>query len=383
MIGSLLRSLPSDPAYRRNLLSVYAVLAVMNVGAWAWALIAFAGQPVLIGVAVIVYGLGLRHAVDADHIAAIDNVTRKMLLDGRRSAAIGFWFALGHSAVVVIATAAAVGVAGRLNALQGLRQIGGLLSTAVSGVFLLIVAALNICILMAIVRTLRRVRSGHAVEAAEFDALFAGNGLLARIFRPLFRWISRPWHKAPLGFLFGLSFDTASEVALFGISATQVAQGGTFGSALVYPALFAAGMSLLDTTDGVMMVGAYNWAVSDPLRKLYYNLVITLMSIIVALFIGVFQLSTLAVKLFSLSGPLAAATGALNENFANLGIAIIGMFVFAWLLSIAAFKAVGRPDGPVLISKGGVQGGLRPRIPSHSILQSADLPTERRSLTLK
>ncbi|MDH7972834.1 HoxN/HupN/NixA family nickel/cobalt transporter [Sphingomonas sp. AR_OL41] len=342
MIQSLRNVLAADRAFRQNLVIVSGVIAAMNVGAWLWAFIAFAGQPVLIGVGVVVYGLGLRHAVDADHIAAIDNVTRKLLQDGRRSASIGLWFALGHSTVILLATAGAVAAAGSLNHLQAFRAIGGIVSTAVSGLFLLLVAAMNICILLAIIRTVRRVRAGHAVEAGELDTLFAGNGLLSRLARPLFRCVSRPWHMALLGFLFGLSFDTASEVALFGISATQVAHGVSFGSALVYPALFAAGMSLLDTTDGVMMVGAYHWAVADPLRKLYYNMTITLLSIAVALFIGIIELSGLAVRWFGLTGTIARGAATLINNLDYLGIAIVAVFALAWMTSVIAFRLVGR-----------------------------------------
>lgn len=342
MIRSLLGALPADPAFRQNLILVYGLLAAMNVGAWCWALVAFAGHPVLIGVGIVVYGLGLRHAVDADHIAAIDNITRKLLQDGRRSASIGLWFALGHSAVILLATAAVVAAAGTLGRLQGFREIGGIVGTAVSGSFLLLVAAMNVCILLAIIRTVRRVRAGHKIEEAELNTLFAGNGLLSRLFRPLFRSVSRPWHMALLGFLFGLSFDTASEVALFSISATQAAHGVSFGSALVYPALFAAGMSLLDTTDGVLMVGAYHWAVADPLRKLYYNLTITTMSIAVAVFIGVVELCSLAVRLFGLAGSFASNTAQLNDNLSYFGIAIVAVFAMAWATSMLMFKFIGR-----------------------------------------
>lgn len=208
----------TDPAYRRELIAVYTLLTVLKVGAWLWALLMFRGQPVLLGIAVVVYGLGLRHAVDADHIAAIGNVTRKLFQEGRWSASIGFWFALGHSSVILLATAAVVLAAGRLGRFQAVREIGETLSMAVSGVFLLLIAAMNICILLAIIRTVRRVRAGEIVKPAELTVLFAGNGLLARLFRPLFRWITHSWHMAPLGFLFGLSFDTASEIVLFGIA---------------------------------------------------------------------------------------------------------------------------------------------------------------------
>lgn len=342
MIRSLLRVLPADSDYRRNLLAVYASLAVLNVGAWLWAIVAFRGQPVLLGVGAMVYGLGLRHALDADHIAAIDNVTRKLLQDGRPSASIGFWFALGHSSVVLLATAAVVLAAGSLAGLHAFGEVGGIVSTAVSGLFLLLVAAMNICIFLAIIRTIRRVRAGHAVAATELDTLFVGNGILSRIVRPLFRCVSRPWHMAPLGFLFGLSFETASEVALFGISATQAAHGASLGSALAYPALFAAGMSLLDTTDGVMMIGAYHWAVADPLRKLYYNMTITLLSIAVALLIGLFQISALAVRWFDIQGVLATMTMGLTGRLDHLGVAIVGVFALAWVSSVFLFRTVAR-----------------------------------------
>lgn len=340
MVGASTRS--ADALFRRNLLGVYVLLVVINAGAWGWALLAFRGQPVLLGVGAVVYGLGLRHAVDADHIAAIDNVTRKLLQRGTRSTAIGLWFALGHSSVILIATATVVAAAGALSRLQAYRQLGGVLSTSVSGLFLLLVGVMNLCILAATVRTLRRLRGGHAVDQAELDVLFAGSGLLSRIFRPLFRCVSRPWHMMPLGFLFGLSFDTATEVSLFSISATQVAHGVSFGTTLVYPLLFAAGMSLLDTTDGILMIGAYRWAVTDPLRKLRYNMTITLMSIGIALFIGALQISTLGVRWLGLTGPIAGTVNMLADNLDYLGVAIIGVFVLAWIISATSFRLVGR-----------------------------------------
>lgn len=337
----MLKSLAADSQFRHRIWSVYALLAVMNVAAWLWAVTAFAGQPVRLGIAVVVYGLGLRHAVDADHIAAIDNVTRKFLQDGRRSASIGFWFALGHSAVIFLATAALVAAAGRLNHFMAFREIGGDVSASVSGVFLILVAAMNFCIFLTIVRTIRRARAGNAVEPAELDILFTGNGLFARIFRPLFGLISQPWHMGLLGLVFGLSFDTASEVALFGVSATQTSHGVAFGEALVYPTLFAAGMSLLDTTDGVMMVGAYDWAVADPLRKLYYNMAITLASIFVALFVGGVQLGALIVRWFGFGGVFARAAVELTADLNHLGIAIIAVFAIAWAASGLIWRFVG------------------------------------------
>jgi nickel/cobalt transporter (NiCoT) family protein len=342
MIRRLLLLLPAEKEFRRSLAVVYGVLAVLNLGAWAWALSMFWDRPALMGVAVLVYGLGLRHAVDADHIAAIDNVTRKLLQERQQAVAVGFWFAIGHSTVVILVTTAVIAAASNLKAFEAYREAGGTLSTIVSAVFLLIVAAMNFMILSTIVRAIGRVRQGEIVDDGALDLMFAGRGPLSRLFRPLFRCVSRAWHMAPLGFLFGLSFDTATEVTLFGLSATQAGQGVPLHAALVFPLLFAAGMSLLDTTDGVMMVGAYRWAFVKPLRKLYYNMTITLMSIAVALFIGGVEIGALAVRRFELRGFLADWALALNENFNALGFALIGVFAGAWALSFVLFRTVER-----------------------------------------
>ncbi|WP_404334721.1 HoxN/HupN/NixA family nickel/cobalt transporter [Sphingomonas sp. MMS12-HWE2-04] len=342
MIARLLALLPADPGFRRNLAFVYAVLAVLNLGGWAWALALFHGKPALLGVALLIYGLGLRHAVDADHIAAIDNVTRKLLQERQQPVAVGFWFAIGHSAVVILVTVAVIGAAANLQGFEAFRDAGGTFSTCVSALFLLVVAGMNLMILLTILRTLRRVRAGEAIDDGALDLMFAGRGPLSRLFRPLFGYIGRAWHMAPLGFLFGLSFDTATEVTLFGLSVTQAGQGVPIEAALVFPVLFAAGMSLLDTTDGVMMVGAYRWAFVKPLRKLYYNMTITLMSIAVALFIGGVEIAALAVRRLGLEGPAARWAVALNDNFNALGFAIIGVFAAAWALSFLLFRAVER-----------------------------------------
>lgn len=342
MIGRLVSLLPVDTTFRRNLAFVYSALAVLNVGGWAWALLLFNDRPAMLGVAVLVYGLGLRHAVDADHIAAIDNVTRKLMQERQQPVAVGFWFAIGHSAVVILVTAVVIAAASNLEAFETFREAGGTLSTCISGLFLLVVAAMNLMILITILRTMRRVRAGERIDDGALDLMFAGRGPLSRLFRPLFRLIGRSWHMAPLGFLFGLGFDTATEVTLFGLSATQAGQGVPIQAALVFPVLFAAGMSLLDTTDGVLMVGAYRWAFVRPLRKLYYNMTITLMSIAVALFIGGVEIAALAVRRLGLEGPIARGAMALNENFNALGFAIIGVFAAAWGTSFLIFRFIER-----------------------------------------
>lgn len=342
MIARLAALLPADTAFRRNLAIVYAALAVLNLGGWTWALLLFHDRPAMLGVAVLVYGLGLRHAVDADHIAAIDNVTRKLMQDRQQPVAVGFWFAIGHSAVVILVTSVVIAAASNLEAFEAFREAGGTLSTCISGLFLLVVAAMNLMILFTILRTIGRVRAGERIDDGAFDLMFAGRGPLSRLFRPLFRLIGRSWHMAPLGFLFGLGFDTATEVTLFGLSATQAGQGVPIEAALVFPVLFAAGMSLLDTTDGVLMVGAYRWAFVRPLRKLYYNMTITLMSIAVALFIGGVEIAALAVRRLGLEGPIARGAMALNENFNALGFAIIGVFAAAWGTSFLIFRFIER-----------------------------------------
>ena len=239
---------------RAPLIGIYTLLVIGNAAVWAWAFIVFQDQPLYLGTALLAYSFGLRHAVDADHIAAIDNVTRKLMQDGKRPVSVGFFFAMGHSTVVILA---AIGVAATTTLLSAhfdaFKSVGGIIGTAVSASFLFVIAAANVVILRSVWRTYRLVRNGGAYVDADFDLLLNNRGLLARLFRPLFRLVSSSWHMFPLGFLFGLGFDTATEVALLGISATQAAKGISIWSIMVFPALFAAGMSLIDTTDGVLM----------------------------------------------------------------------------------------------------------------------------------
>ena len=323
---------------RARLVAVYALLACLNVGAWLWAFVAFGDNPTMLGVALVVYGLGLRHAVDADHIAAIDNVTRKLMQDRRRPVAVGFFFALGHSTVVVAAAAAVAVAATLLGTFDTIKSVGGVIGTGVSALFLLAIAAMNLLIFGSLYRSYRRVRSGGSYVEEDFDLLLNDRGLLARLFRPLFRMVSRSWHMFPLGFLFGLGFDTATEVATFGVSAAQAAKGVPVVAIMVFPVLFAAGMSLVDTTDGVMMLGAYDWALVKPMRKLYYNMTITLVSVIAAMLIGGIEALGLIGDQLDLKGAFWDGVGSLNDNFNALGFAIIGLFVVAWVVSYAIYK---------------------------------------------
>ncbi len=329
----------STPDLKARLIAVAVLLAVLNGGAWLWALVAFGDKPALLGVALLIYGLGLRHAVDADHIAAIDNVTRKLMQSGRRPVSVGFFFAMGHSTVVVIAAAAVACAATLLDGFAAFQGVSGMIGTAVSALFLLAIAAMNVAIFAGLYRSYRRVRAGGAYVEEDLDLLLNSRGLLARLFRPLFRLVTRSWHMFPLGFLFGLGFDTATEVAVFGVSAAQAAKGVSIGAIMVFPVLFAAGMSLVDTADGVVMLGAYEWAFVKPMRKLYYNMTITLVSVVVAVLIGGIEALGLIGDRLELKGGFWDAVGSLNDNFNTLGFAIIGIFVLAWLLSYLVYRA--------------------------------------------
>ncbi len=327
---------------RRPLIGIYGLLIAANLAAWAWAALVFRHQPLFLGTALLAYGFGLRHAVDADHLAAIDNVTRKLLQEGKRPVSVGFFFAMGHSAVVVLAAAGVAVTASVLSArFEQFKSVGSIVSTTVSALFLFVIASANLIILRAVWRTYRHIRNGGRYVDEDFDILLNSRGVLARLFRPLFRLVTTSWHMFPLGFLFGLGFDTATEVALLGMSATQAAKGVSIWSIMVFPALFAAGMSLVDTTDGVLMLGAYNWAFVKPMRKLYYNLTITLVSVVVAFLIGGIEALGLAGRQFGLSGRFWIAIGALNENFNELGFLIIGIFIAAWIGSLLLYRYKG------------------------------------------
>ncbi|MDR5884146.1 HoxN/HupN/NixA family nickel/cobalt transporter [Caballeronia sp. LZ032] len=323
---------------RGRVIGLYALLAVFNIGAWIWAYVAFRGYPLLMGTSLLAYTLGLRHAVDADHIAAIDNVTRKLMQAGRRPVTVGLFFSLGHSTIVVLAS---VGIAATALALQsrmdGFKEIGGLIGTLVSTFFLFAIALMNLIILRSVIDAFRRVRRGEPYSDENLDLLLANRGLLARIFRPVFRLVTKSWHMYPLGFLFGLGFDTATEIGLLGISAAGASQGLPIWSILVFPALFTAGMTLIDTTDSILMLGAYGWAFVRPVRKLYYNITITLISVVVALAVGSIEGLGLIADKLHLSGAFWNWVGELNENFGLLGYAVIGIFVVSWIVSAVIY----------------------------------------------
>jgi high-affinity nickel-transport protein len=326
---------------RGKVIAVYGLLFIVNAAAWLWALAAFHNYPVLLGTAALAYSFGLRHAFDADHIAAIDNVTRKLMQEGRRPVGVGLFFSLGHSTIVVALT---VAIAIATTALQGrfeaFKSFGGVVGTLVSALFLFAIAIANIIVLISVWRTFQTVKKGGRFVEEDLDLMLANRGLLGRLFRRFFRLVERSWHMYPLGVLFGLGFDTATEVGLLGISATQASQGLSIWSILVFPALFTAGMTLIDTTDSILMLGAYGWAFIKPIRKLYYNLTITAVSVIVALIVGGLETLNLIGDQLGLSdgGGFWGAIGALNDNFGMLGYVIVGVFVAAWAISYVVYR---------------------------------------------
>ena len=246
---------------RGKVIAVYVLLFIFNVAAWLWSVAAFHNYPVLLGAAALAYSFGLRHAFDADHIAAIDNVTRKLMQKGRRPVGVGLFFSLGHSTIVVALTIAiAIATTTLQDRFDAFKSFGGVVGTLVSAMFLFAIAVANVIVLASVWRTFQTVKRGGRLFEEDLDLALANRGLLGRLFRRFFRLIERSWQMFPLGVLFGLGFDTATEVGLLGISATQASQGLSIWSILVFPALFTAGMTLLDTTDSILMLGAYGWA---------------------------------------------------------------------------------------------------------------------------
>lgn len=322
----------------RRSLPVLGALILANLAAWAWAVAVFRADPALLSTALLAWVFGLRHAVDADHIAAIDNVVRKLMQEGRRPELAGLWFSLGHSTVVVTASLGVVALAGAADSvLPAIGEVGGVIGGSISGFFLLAIAVVNLAILR---RLWRQYRSGAEVPVAH-----AGHGVLTRLFRPVFGAVRRSWHMYPLGLLFGLGFDTATAVGLLGISAAQAADGLSPWAApaqvMVFPALFTAGMALVDTADSLLMTGAYGWAFVNPRRKLRYNITITALSVLVALLIGGLEVLGLVGEHLAAGGAFWALVGRLNDGLGYAGFAVVGLFALCW----AGSAMLGRGKG--------------------------------------
>ena len=337
----MMRSLAGAPLKTR-LTVVFGLLLVGNALAWGMALGAFHHEPVLLGTAFLAYVLGLRHAVDPDHIAAIDNVTRKLMQEGQRPVSVGLWFALGHSTIVVVAAAFLALTAAALNdQFEDFKAIGGLIGVSVSAGFLILIGLFNLAILSGVWRTFREARRTGRICEEDTNALLAKRGFLARILRPLFALISKPWHMYPLGFLFALGFDTATEISLFGVAAASASNGVSFLDIMCFPLLFTAGMALADTADGVLMLGAYGWAFVKPIRKLFYNLTITLMSVLVAFVIGGLEALGLIGERLGLQGWFWELVAGANDQMALLGFVIVGIFAAAWAASALIYRLGG------------------------------------------
>lgn len=298
------------------------------------------GKTLGLGVGLTAYTLGLRHAFDADHISAIDNTTRKLMADGRRPLSVGFYFSLGHSTVVFgLALLLSLGVKAIIGPLEddgsALHHYAGLIGTSISGVFLLLVAIINIFILAGILKVFREMRSGTYNEA-ELEDQLNKRGLINRIFGGLMKSITKPWQMYSVGVLFGLGFDTATEVALLVLAGSSAAAGLPWYAILCLPVLFAAGMSLLDTADGTFMNFAYGWAFLKPVRKVYYNITITGLSIAVALIIGGIELLGLLAQQLNWTGGFWGWINGLDINL--LGFAIVGLFAVTWIASLLIWR---------------------------------------------
>jgi nickel/cobalt transporter (NiCoT) family protein len=293
-----------------------------------------------IGVGITAYTLGMRHAFDADHIGAIDNTTRKLMSDGQRPLSVGFFFSLGHSSIVfLLAIGLAVGIKGLsgdvANDDSALHSATGLIGPTVSGSFLFLIGILNLVVLIGIVRVFLRMRQGEFDER-ELEQQLSSRGFMNRFLGRATRAVRKPWHMYPLGLLFGLGFDTATEIALLATAGTAAAGGLPITAILCLPILFAAGMSLLDTIDGAFMNFAYGWAFSKPVRKVFYNITVTALSVAVALIIGTIELLAVFADKFSLSGGIWDFVSNLDLNV--VGYFLVGLFVVTWALAVAIWR---------------------------------------------
>ncbi|MFN2629543.1 MAG: HoxN/HupN/NixA family nickel/cobalt transporter [Gaiellaceae bacterium] len=294
-------------------------------------------NPALAGLGSLAYTFGLRHAFDADHIAAIDNTTRKLLQDGRRPVGVGFFFSLGHS-TIVFSLAAGLAVAAKTvnSSIPGFQNVGGYIGASVSGTFLLLIGCLNLVVLLDVLGVFRQMKRG-AYNEQKLEEALQSQGLMSRFFlKRVGDRIDASWKMYPLGLLFGLGFDTATEIGLLAVAAGVATHDVPSLAIISLPIIFAAGMSLMDTADGAFMSHAYGWAFSNPLRKVYYNITVTSLSVAVALVIGMVELLQVTAAKFSLGGSFWAFLG--NLNFGNIGYVVVALFVATWAFSVILWK---------------------------------------------
>jgi nickel/cobalt transporter (NiCoT) family protein len=313
-----------------------AAVAALHVVGWGLFLYYSGRYRPLVGLGLTAYLFGLRHAFDADHIAAIDNTTRKLLQQGRRPMGVGFFFSLGHSTVVFSLVAGLALAARTAHArIPAFQHYGGSVGAGVSGTFLWIIGILNLVVLVDIVRIFREMRGGD-YDRQRLENRLLERGMMSRFFGRFFRLIDTSWQMYPLGLLFGLGFDTATEVGLLALAAGVATHSVPLFAILSLPVLFAAGMSLMDTLDGAFMAGAYGWAFSNPVRKVYYNITITSLSIVVALAIGTVELLQVLSTRLALSGGFWDWLR--NLDFETLGYAVVGLFILMWAMSVSIWK---------------------------------------------
>jgi high-affinity nickel-transport protein len=311
---------------------------ILHVLGWGLFLYYSRHSPALAGLGTLAYTFGLRHAFDADHIAAIDATTRKLLQDGKRPLGVGFFFSLGHSTIVfALATALAIGAKTLNSRIPTFQDYGGYVGASVSGTFLLLIGVLNLVVLLDIVRVFRDMRHGR-YDRQRLEARLLDQGLMSRFFlRRLGGRIDSSWKMYPLGALFGLGFDTATEIGLLAIAAGVATHEAPFLAIVSLPILFAAGMSLMDTADGAFMCKAYGWAFSNPVRKVYYNITVTSLSVTVALVIGMIELLQVAAAKLSLDSGFWTFLDDLD--FGKIGYVVVALFVATWAASLVIWKA--------------------------------------------
>jgi high-affinity nickel-transport protein len=321
---------------RRSWLGYYIVVLGLHIVGIIGLFSAAGDNPAFWSLGLLAYTLGLRHAFDIDHIAAIDNTVRKLIQRKQNPLGVGFYFSLGHSSVVfLMVLAIALSIHWIQNKMPQLQEIGGIIGVTVSGSFLIMIGLINLVILFNLYKIFRKLSRG--IEPSEnIEEILDSRGFLARMIKPFFRFISKSWHVYPLGFLFGLGFDTATEIGLLAISAGAAKSAITVFGILSLPILFAAGMSLMDTADGMFMSTAYRWAFTTPLRKLYYNVTVTAVSVIAALLIGSVELIQVLSDKLHLQSGFFQWVNALN--FANLGYMLVVLFILAWVISVTIWK---------------------------------------------
>ena len=327
----------SSGKVRQRIVVLFTIVLLVTISVWVGGIFFSQKHPLLFGLIAIAYGLGLRHAVDADHIAAIDNTTRKLMTDGKKPVAVGLFFSLGHSTIVFILSILVASLSLFIkHLLPSLQSTGFAIGTSVSSFFLLLIGFINLIAFLDILRIFKTVTKNGKYKKNFTVDYFQVGGLLTRIFKPFLRMVTTSWHMYFVGFLFGLGFDTASEVGLLSISAASSTTGISFGEILLLPLAFTAGMALIDTLDGVLMLGAYGWAYVEPVRKLYYNLNITLVSVIIALFIGGVEAMQLLSSAFKFNNKFFQLINAID--LAKLGYITIFIFIVSWMISFLIYK---------------------------------------------